>query len=96
MILNNMDSLNGVLVAALDKLYGLDHHLGVEVVFSADDLGAHGGLGAVNQTVLTQVANLHAEVVLDVLAGLSAGNLVAAHDASGVQLVLDQLIRPLQ
>ena len=50
-VLDDVDGLDGVLVARLHELDGLDHHLGVELVLGADDLGAHGGLGAVHEAV---------------------------------------------
>ena len=95
-VLDDVDGLDGVLVARLHELDGLDHHLGVELVLGADDLGAHGGLGAVHEAVGAQVLDLHAEVLGDVAASLLAGDLVAAHDAGRVQLLLDELVGALQ
>jgi hypothetical protein len=96
MILDDINSLNGVLVSSLHVLDSIDYHLGVEVVLRSDDLGTHAGLGTVDQTVLAHVRHLHAEVLSNVLAGFATGDLVAAHDAGGVELVLDQVVGSLE
>ena len=43
-----------------------------------------------------QLVNRHAEVGLDVLHGLFQGQSVTRHDRGGVDVVLDELVRPLQ
>ena len=84
MVLDNINSFDRVLVATLDGLDGVHYHLGVEVVFRPNDLGTHGGLGAIQQGVLAQIRHLDGQVLGNVVAGLTTGNFVPTHDGSGM------------
>ena len=92
MILDNIDRLDRVFFPLFHAEDGVDHHFGIEVLFRADDFAAHGGFDTVNETVPAQVIDFEAQIVLDVAASLATGDLVAAHDAGGMQLVVDQLM----
>jgi hypothetical protein len=91
-VLDDVDGLDGVLVPLLNVEDGVHHHLGVEVLFGADDLAAHGGLHTVNEAFATQFTDLKTQVVLNVAAGFATSDLEAAHDAGGMKLVVDQLM----
>ena len=58
------------LIGALDGLHGVDDEAREEVVIGADDLGGHGGLGAVDEHLLAQGVGLDRHVLVNELARL--------------------------
>ena len=99
--LEDVNGLDGVLgltlgVGGLDVVHGLDNHTGEEVGLGAEKLGAHGGLGGVEDGILTEGVGLDTALLLDKSDGLLEGKTVTRHNRSGVNLVLHQLVGSLQ
>ncbi|KAI3475615.1 hypothetical protein L1887_62957 [Cichorium endivia] len=95
--LEHVDRLDRILCLAaridgLDGEHGVDGDLREKVVVGADDLARHAGLCDIDERLLAERVDLGGELVLEVFAGLAAGETVSGDDGGGVDLVLDQLV----
>lgn len=99
--LQDVHVLNGVLglaggVGHLDGLHGVDNHVAEEVRLSSEELGAHGGLGGLEDGLRGEVTLTHDQLLLDEVDRLFEGHTVSRHDGSRVDLVLDEVVGSLE
>mmetsp|Transcript_29986 Transcript_29986/g.81263 ORF Transcript_29986/g.81263 Transcript_29986/m.81263 type:complete len:572 (+) Transcript_29986:3-1718(+) len=80
----------------LDRLDGVHNDPAKEVGLRPEKLGGERGLCDAEENVLLQLVHLDAQVLLDVLDGLPHGQAVAGDDRGRVDVVLHELVRPLQ
>lgn len=95
--LENVDRLDGVLglipvVGRLDGLHGINSDLGEEVGVGADDFTRHGRLSDVDEGFASEVLDLDANIIAEVLDSFAQGKTVAGNDGGGVYTVLHQLV----
>lgn len=81
----NMDGFDGVFnltlsVNVLNVLHGLDDNLGIEVCLTTDKLGAHGGLGSVDEGISIETSSLDSKVLLNLVDTFFKCKPVARHN----------------
>mmetsp|Transcript_49405 Transcript_49405/g.105164 ORF Transcript_49405/g.105164 Transcript_49405/m.105164 type:complete len:570 (-) Transcript_49405:67-1776(-) len=99
--LDDVDLVHRVLglagsVRNLHRLDSIDDDFGEKFRLSANELRRECRLRDVEQDILVQLVNGHAQIGLDVLDSLFHRHSVAADDDGGVDVVLDKLVRSLQ
>jgi len=62
----------------------------------SNDLAGHAGLGSVDKAITAQSIDLDGHLVSDEVASFPGSHSVSCNNGGGVDLVLDQLVGPLQ